>query len=220
MRRKPNKSERQRLEQALDEAAEEQVEAITGAVALLESLDEQRIPYAWQDELPGIGLPAAPLGRADALIPRRRSPWPALDGCWQASPGMGIERLDGWCCWSAPNRVNSSRTQCRAMTIGLAASGPSCGLSPARSTPGHTERDRLRADATLELHGLGVHSASPPGRAATLPARPRRPPPERRKLQSRACHRFPRRTGRTLRQPQCRALWRESAANEHALSGR
>ncbi|MEQ6658849.1 HAD family phosphatase, partial [Pseudomonas aeruginosa] len=71
LRRKPNKSERQRLEQALDEAAEEQAEAIAGAVALLESLDEQRIPYAWQDELPESVCQrlAAPLGRADALIP-------------------------------------------------------------------------------------------------------------------------------------------------------
>ncbi|EQL40031.1 phosphatase/phosphohexomutase-like protein [Pseudomonas aeruginosa VRFPA03] len=144
LRRKPNKSERQRLEQALDEAAGEQAEAIAGAVALLESLDEQRIPYAWQDELPESVCQrlAAPLGRADALIPR-----------------LGIERLDGCVLVSAQPRQLQAGLNAGLWTIGLAASGPSCGLSPADwDALGHTERDRLRADATLELYRLGVHS--------------------------------------------------------------
>lgn len=96
LQRKPNKNERQRLEQALDEAAEEQAEAIAGAVALLESLDEQRIPYAWQDELPESVCQrlAAPLGRADALIPLAGArPWPAPDGCWQA---LAVARREIW----------------------------------------------------------------------------------------------------------------------------
>lgn len=162
MQRKPNKNERQRLEQALDEAAEEQAEAIAGAVALLESLDEQRIPYAWQDELPESVCQrlAAPLGRADALIPLAGArPWPAPDGCWQALARLGIERLDGCVLVSAQPRQLQAGLNAGLWTIGLAASGPSCGLSPADwDALGHTERDRLRADATLELYRLGVHS--------------------------------------------------------------
>ncbi|MBG5119462.1 HAD family phosphatase [Pseudomonas aeruginosa] len=162
LRRKPNKSERQRLEQALDEAAGEQAEAIAGAVALLKSLDEQRIPYAWQDELPESVCQrlAAPLGRAHALIPLAGArPWPAPDGCWQALARLGIERLDGCVLVSAQPRQLQAGLNAGLWTIGLAASGPSCGLSPADwDALGHTERDRLRADATLELYRLGVHS--------------------------------------------------------------
>ncbi|MBG6516767.1 HAD family phosphatase [Pseudomonas aeruginosa] len=162
LQRKPNKNERQRLEQALDEAAEEQAEAIAGAVALLESLDEQRIPYAWQDELPESVCQrlAAPLGRADALIPLAGArPWPAPDGCWPALAQLGIERLDGCVLVSAQPRQLQAGLNAGLWTIGLAASGPSCGLSPADwDALGHTERDRLRADATLELYRLGVHS--------------------------------------------------------------
>ncbi len=116
LRRKPNKSERQRL--------------------------------------------AAPLGRADALIPLAGArPWPAPDGCWQALARLGIERLDGCVLVSAQPRQLQAGLNAGLWTIGLAASGPSCGLSPADwDALGHTERDRLRADATLELYRLGVHS--------------------------------------------------------------
>ncbi|MBH8758844.1 HAD family phosphatase, partial [Pseudomonas aeruginosa] len=89
LRRKPNKSERQRLEQALDEAAGEQAEAIAGAVALLESLDEQRIPYAWQDELPESVCQRLPAGLRRAARPLahpRPPPAPAAAGAGGPPP--------------------------------------------------------------------------------------------------------------------------------------
>ncbi|MGX8977260.1 HAD family phosphatase, partial [Pseudomonas aeruginosa] len=103
---------------------------------------------------------ASPLGRADALIPLAGArPWPAPDGCWQALAQLGIERLDGCVLVSAQPRQLQAGLNAGLWTIGLAASGPSCGLSPADwDALGHTERDRLRADATLELYRLGVHS--------------------------------------------------------------
>ncbi|HGH7293027.1 HAD family phosphatase, partial [Pseudomonas aeruginosa] len=86
-------------------------------------------------------------------------PWPAPDGCWQALAQLGIERLDGCVLVSAQPRQLQAGLNAGLWTIGLAASGPSCGLSPADwDALGHTERDRLRADATLELYRLGVHS--------------------------------------------------------------
>ncbi|HCF4840638.1 TPA: HAD family phosphatase, partial [Pseudomonas aeruginosa] len=86
-------------------------------------------------------------------------PWPAPDGCWQALARLGIERLDGCVLVSAQPRQLQAGLNAGLWTIGLAASGPSCGLSPADwDALGHTERDRLRADTTLELYRLGVHS--------------------------------------------------------------
>lgn len=93
----------------LDEAAGEQAEAIAGAVALLKSLDEQRIPYAWQDELPESVCQrlAAPLGRADALIPSpARAPGRPPMAAGRPSPGWASSASTA-ACWSAPNRVNS-----------------------------------------------------------------------------------------------------------------
>ncbi|TKV88851.1 HAD family phosphatase, partial [Pseudomonas aeruginosa] len=84
---------------------------------------------------------------------------PAPDGCWQALARLGIERLDGCVLVSAQPRQLQAGLNAGLWTIGLAASGPSCGLSPADwDALGHTERDRLRADTTLELYRLGVHS--------------------------------------------------------------
>ncbi|MGC3655014.1 HAD family phosphatase, partial [Pseudomonas aeruginosa] len=52
LQRKPNKNEGQRLEQAVDEAAEVQAEAVAGALPVLECLDVLGIPKASQQVLP------------------------------------------------------------------------------------------------------------------------------------------------------------------------
>ncbi len=115
---------------------------------------------------------AAPLGRADALIP--------LAGARPGRPPMAAGRPSpSWAssastaaCWSAPNRVAPGRTQCRAMdhrpgrqravvrpspadwdALGHYRARPlACRRHPGTVPPGRAFRDRS------------------PGRAATLPA--------------------------------------------------
>ena len=159
---------------ALDEAAEEQAEAIAGAVALLESLDEQRIPYAWQDELPESVCQrlAAPLGRADALIP---SPARALAGPrWLlAGPRPAGHR--------APRRLRAGqrptastpgRTQCRAMDH--RPGRQRAVVRPLASRLGRSRTYRARPLACRRHPGTVPPGRAfrdrSPGRAATLPA--------------------------------------------------
>ena len=185
LRRKPNKSERQRLEQALDEAAEEQAEAITGAVALLESLDEQRIPYAWQDELPESVCQrlAAPLGRADALIPRRRAPLAGPRWLLAGPRPAGHRAPRRLRAGQRPTASTPGRTQCRAMDH--RPGRQRAVVRPLASRLGRSRTYRARPLARRRHPGTVPPGRAfrdrSPGRAATLPARPRRPPPERRK---------------------------------------
>ncbi len=109
----------------------------------------------------GIGLPAPcraarPSGRPDPLAGARLAgPRWLLAGLAR----LGIERLDGCVLVSAQPRQLQAGLNAGLWTIGLAASGPSCGSrQPTGTLSDYTERDRLRADATLELYRLGVHS--------------------------------------------------------------
>lgn len=144
------------------EAAEEHAETVTDLDALASLLDAARVPCAWLDELPATAslrlatpLPAWLDGRT---IDGAR-PWPAPDSCWQALAGLGVARLEGCVLVSANPRLLKAGLNAGLWTIGLAASGPLCGLAPADwQALGSTERDRLRAAATLELYRLGAHS--------------------------------------------------------------
>lgn len=137
-------------------------EPTPGALATLHSLQEQRVPCAWLDELPeplalnlASQLPewlvAAPCGT--------QRPWPAPDACWQALSSLQIDRLDGCVLVSGEPRLLQAGLNAGLWTVGLAACG---------SLGGHAlsdwlrldslQRDLLRADATLTLYRLGAHS--------------------------------------------------------------
>ncbi|MDH4653789.1 MULTISPECIES: HAD family phosphatase [unclassified Pseudomonas] len=149
------------LQQLLD-AASEHAEAVPGLDELAALVDGYGVPCAWLDE-----LPAQVCWRLAAPLPtwmkgsesNGTRPWPAPDNCWQALSGLGVPHLDGCVLVSANPRLLESGLNAGIWTIGLAASGPLCGLAPAdwRALDG-TERDRLRATATLELYRLGAHS--------------------------------------------------------------
>lgn len=147
--------------QLLD-AASEQAEAVAGLERLAEVTDGGHLPCAWLDELPAevsqrlaTPLPAW-LGGTDSTGAR---PWPAPDGCWQALAQLGVARLEGAVLISANPRLLHAGLNAGLWTVGLATSGPLCGLAPAdwQALAG-VERDRLRAAATLELYRLGAHS--------------------------------------------------------------
>ncbi|WP_374439733.1 HAD family phosphatase [Pseudomonas panipatensis] len=159
--RQPDAAEAEAFRQAL-EAAAEHAETIPEALPALRSLHEQGIPCAWLDELPESALQrlSAPLGDAiqGSLVDQGR-PWPAPDACWQAMIALGIPTLAGCVLVSGQPRLLQAGLSAGLWTIGLAASSPLCGLSTAeRDALPPLQRDKRRAQATLGLYRLGVHS--------------------------------------------------------------
>ncbi|WP_137886811.1 HAD family phosphatase [Pseudomonas sp. 2FE] len=160
--RDPQPAELLGLNQALVETASEHAEVTPGALALLDQLQQQGVPCAWLDELPcdaGTRL-ATPLPswlHAAQLCNSR--PWPAPDACWQTLMELKVANLDGCVLISGEPRLLQAGLNAGLWTVGLAACGPLCGQAPAdwQALPAR-ERDQLRAQATLELYRLGVHS--------------------------------------------------------------
>lgn len=160
--RAPEAAELHALDHALSEAAGEHAEATPGALALLASLQRQEVPCAWLDELPrdaGISL-ATPLPEwLPAASGRACRPWPSPDACWQALIDLRVERIDGCVLISGEPRLLQAGLNAGLWTIGLAACGPLCGHAPADWHALDTQqREHLRAQATLALYRLGVHS--------------------------------------------------------------
>lgn len=141
----------------------EHAEVTPGALESLSSLQRQRIPCAWLDELP----PALSHSLAAALPawikPSQHSetinPWPAPNACWQALMALNVERLDGCVLVSGEPRLLQSGLNAGLWTIGLASCGSLCGLAPNEwQALSQKEREHLRGKATVHLFGLGVHS--------------------------------------------------------------
>lgn len=160
--REPRTGELQQLEFALVQSAAEHAEATPGALARLGHLHAQGVPCAWLSELPDDAnrCLAAPLPTWLAPGQRHRPrPWPAPDACWQALAGLGVETLDGCVLVSGEPRLLQAGLNAGLWTIGLAVCGSLCGQGPADWQALDTAtRDRLRAQATLALYRLGVHS--------------------------------------------------------------
>lgn len=134
-----------------------------GALAILQTLSRQGVPCAWLDELPAeLGQQlAAPLGHW--IKPAERSShcadWPAPDAVWHALMSLNVQQLDGCVLVSGEPRLLKAGLNAGLWTVGLATCGSLCGLSPNdwRALT-HTEREYRRAQATLQLYALGVHS--------------------------------------------------------------
>lgn len=160
--RAPQAAESHALDHALSAAASEHAEATPGALALLASLQQQNVPCAWLDELPrdaSISLAAALPAWLPAVPGRACRPWPAPDACWQALSDLQVERIDGCVLISGEPRLLQAGLNAGLWTIGLAACGPLCGQAPADwQALGAQQREQLRAEATLALYRLGVHS--------------------------------------------------------------
>lgn len=152
----------QALEQALGEVASEHAELTPGAAGLLQTLHDSGIPCAWLDDLPAdvsLRLAQALPFPVEAVMTHRARPWPAPDSCWQALSQLGVERLDGSIVVSGNPLLLRAGLNAGCWTIGLAACGPLCGYAPADwQALDANEQERLRAEATLQLYRLGVHS--------------------------------------------------------------
>ncbi|WP_085584515.1 MULTISPECIES: phosphatase [unclassified Pseudomonas] len=145
------------------EVLQEHTQATPGALDSLDSLQRQRIPCAWLDELPpALAHPltaALPSWIQPSQYSATINPWPAPGACWQALMSLNVERLDGCVLVSGEPRLLQSGLNAGLWTIGLASCGPLCGLSPEQwHALEQKEREQLRGKATLQLYGLGVHS--------------------------------------------------------------
>lgn len=147
---------------ALSESACEHAEATPSALSLLEQLHQQAVPCAWLDELPADasarlarGLPDWLHGTADASC----RPWPAPDAIWLSLIALRVNQLEGCVLVSGEPRLLQAALNAGIWTIGLAISGPLCGLALADwQSLAMSARDQLRSQATLRLYRLGVHS--------------------------------------------------------------
>ncbi|WP_394562166.1 HAD family phosphatase [Aquipseudomonas alcaligenes] len=151
-----------RLLPALQSSAAERAEALPGVAKLLQKLRTQRLPHAWLDELPEDATTPliGALPGALASAPRNGArPWPAPDSVWQTLSELEVSRLDGCVLIASEPRLLQAGLNAGLWCIGLATCGSLCGLAlgdwQALSAP---EREKLRAQATLELYRLGAHS--------------------------------------------------------------
>ncbi|MDF3933179.1 HAD family phosphatase [Pseudomonas citronellolis] len=158
----PSAEETERFRHRLVEAANDHAEPIAEALPALHTLSRQGVPCAWLEELPNPAsqrLAAALNGALGNGIAHAGRPWPAPDACWQALMELGTPQLDGCVLVSSQPRLLQAGLNAGLWTIGLAASGPLCGLSARdwQALEGN-RRDLLRSQATLGLYRLGVHS--------------------------------------------------------------
>lgn len=141
----------------------EHAEATLGALDSLSSLQRQRIPCAWLDELPPALSHSLAAALPEWIKPSQHlatiNPWPAPNACWQALMALNVERLDGCVLVSGEPRLLQSGLNAGLWTIGLASCGSLCGLALSEwQALSQKEREHLRARATMQLFGLGVHS--------------------------------------------------------------
>ncbi|MCF5678608.1 HAD family phosphatase, partial [Pseudomonas syringae] len=132
-----------------------------GALDILKTLRDQGQPCAWLEELPEtVSTPlAAPLDNWIICAPRPAAKWPAPDACWMALMALNVPQLGGCVLISGDPRLLQSGLNAGLWTIGLASCGPLCGLSPAQwQALSDAKREQRRAQATLKLYALGVHS--------------------------------------------------------------
>lgn len=152
----------QALQQTLSEVAGEHAELTPGAAQLLQTLHANGTPCAWLDDLPAdasLRLAEALPTPIEAVLARQARPWPAPDSCWQALSQLDVERLDGCVVVSGNPQLLQAGLNAGCWTIGLAACGPLCGYALADwQALGASDQEHLRAEATLQLYRLGVHS--------------------------------------------------------------
>jgi beta-phosphoglucomutase-like phosphatase (HAD superfamily) len=151
-----------RLLPALQASAAERAEALPGVTELLQQLRTQRLPHAWLDELPEqVSIALASVLPRDVPGTRHNGArrWPAPDAVWQALSELEVDGLDGCVLIASEPSLLQAGLNAGLWCIGLATCGSLCGLALGdwQALPA-TEREKLRAQATLELYRLGAHS--------------------------------------------------------------
>lgn len=147
---------------ALLASAAERAEALPGVAELLQRLRAQRLPHAWLDELPdevALQLATALPQAMPASNPGNARPWPAPDAVWQALSQLEVGSIEGCVLIASAPRLLQAGLNAGLWCIGLATCGSLCGLALGDwQALSSAEREKLRAQATLELYRLGAHS--------------------------------------------------------------
>lgn len=147
---------------ALHASADECAEPLPAVVDLLDALQRQGMPCAWLDELPdevAQRLAAVlPTGLHGSRLNGSR-PWPAPDAIWHTLSELQVDSLQGCVLIASDPRLLQAGLNAGIWCIGLATCGPLCGLALGDwQALSAGEREKLRAQATLELYRLGAHS--------------------------------------------------------------
>lgn len=147
---------------ALLASAEECAEPLPAICDLLAQLQQQGMPCAWLDELPDAAAQrlaaTLPAGLHGSRLNGSR-PWPAPDAIWHTLSELQVESLQGCVLIASDPRLLQAGLNAGLWCIGLATCGPLCGLALGDwQALSATEREKLRAQATLELYRLGAHS--------------------------------------------------------------
>lgn len=150
------------LLQPLLASASERAEPLPGVNELLRELRLQQLPFAWLEELPdqvARRLAAALPGDTPGQALNGSRPWPAPDSIWQCLSELQVAQLDGCVLIASEPRLLQAGLNAGLWCIGLATCGPLCGLALGDwQALSAGEREKLRAQATLELYRLGAHS--------------------------------------------------------------
>ncbi|MCJ8168057.1 hypothetical protein [Atopomonas sediminilitoris] len=139
---------------------------IAGAATCLQHLHQHDVRYAWVDDLPSAACRVlqqplsdiAPQLAAPQANPDTR-PWPAPDRLWQALSHIEAPALQGSVLVSSDPATLQAGLNAGLWCVGLAVSSQQIGLSEEQwqALPAN-QQDALRAQATLSLFKLGVHS--------------------------------------------------------------
>ncbi|WP_286978537.1 HAD family phosphatase [Pseudomonas sp.] len=138
----------------------EQAQPTPGALELLFALQRKNITCAWIDDMAPHTASALTQELPDWLdgcLAKRA--WPAPDACWQALIDLQAEQHSGCILIGSDPQMLQAALNAGFWTVGLAACGAACGKSLAEWQRLDAQtREKLRADATLQLYRLGVHS--------------------------------------------------------------
>lgn len=151
-----------RLLPTLHASAIERAEALPGVVELLQHLQVENLRHAWLDELPEdisrVLASALPPGVHGSRRNTRRR-WPAPDSIWQTLSELEVDSLDGCVLIASEPRLLRAGLNAGLWCVGLATCGSLCGLALGDwQALSAAEREKLRAQATLDLYRLGAHS--------------------------------------------------------------
>ncbi len=151
-----------KLQDSLLASADERAEALPGVQELLHDLHQRGLPYAALHDLPTEVAQQLALALPQPItlsgIGKSR-PWPAPDSIWQSLALLEVERLEGCVLIASDPHLLLAGLNAGLWCIGLATCGPLCGLALADwQALNASEREKLRALATLELYRLGAHS--------------------------------------------------------------
>lgn len=148
-------------EHALASLMDQCAAATPGALDALCGLHRHNVTCGWLE-----CLPEPVCARLTTTLPHWLNgisvtptrPWPAPEVCWQALAHLAVDRLEGCVLVASDIGLLQAGLAAGLWTVGLVTCGPLGGQADAWRTLEKRDQERLRAQATLQLYNVGVHS--------------------------------------------------------------